>query len=81
MRECLGVTECINVTISAPGIIATTIQDDAEDRTKELSVIDCWNGLDAEVVLLRFLALAPSISSSTVAGSCPSVMNTLEDPS
>ena len=77
-RECLDVTEC---KFSAQEIMATTIQDDADDRTEELSVMDCWNGLDAKVVLLRFLALAPSISSSTAAGSCPSVVNTLEDPS
>ena len=52
VRECLEVTECIGVTFSAPGIMATTFQDDAEDQTEELSVIDCWNALDAEVVLL-----------------------------
>lgn len=39
--------------------MATSIQGDAENRTEELSVIDCWNGLDAEVVLLRFLAFGP----------------------
>ena len=58
--------------------MATSVQEDAEDRTEEPSMIDCW---DAEVVLLRFLVLASSISSSIAAGSCPSVMNTLKDPS